>query len=178
MPFTEDYRFPDQDELTTQEINVSSPTLRAVAPYMGKSCDFESKEFMLCRTENLDPRKCLAEGRAVTECGLKFLQNMKKMCAVQVEQQAECLEWANARMEGRFCRKTEGTLDKCVLDNLGIEAPHLGYFSMPRIHESQRPKPVDVIASREYQTPPSINDAPDDVKNTVSKHGTRAFFAP
>jgi len=176
MPITADYRFPEPEELTTQEINVSSPTLTAVAPYIGKACDFESQEFMLCRTENLDPRKCLVEGRAVTACGLKFLQKMKKMCAPQVKDHADCLEWKSQRMEGRFCRPTEAILDKCIVENTGIERPHLGYFSMPRIYDSQRPKPVDVIATREFEAPPSLKDAPEEVKNTVAKHGTRTFF--
>lgn len=38
------------------------------------------QEFMLCRTEHNDPRKCLAEGKALTACGMKFLQQMKKFC--------------------------------------------------------------------------------------------------
>lgn len=54
-------------------------------------------------------------------------------------------------------------MDKCVFDNLGIERPHLGYFSAPRVHETQRPKPIDPIAAREFKKAVSLDEAPKEV---------------
>lgn len=54
-------------------------------------------------------------------------------------------------------------MDKCVFDNLGIERPHLGYFSAPRVHETQRPKPINPIAAREFKKPVSLDEAPKEV---------------
>ncbi|OQR76141.1 NADH dehydrogenase-like, partial [Tropilaelaps mercedesae] len=168
MPYTEAYKFPSDGELTVEEINVSTPTLRATAQLMGRACDEASKEFMLCRIEHVDPRKCLVEGREVTACGLKFLQQMKKFCSQEVKDHATCLEWNSAEMHPRYCRKTEAAVDKCSFDNIGIERPHLGYFSAPRIHKTNRPKPVNPIAARNFQQHPSIDDAPPEIKDAPS----------
>ena len=47
---------------------------------------------MLCRNEEKDPRKCLAEGRAVTACSLEFFRKVKKSCASEFTQYANCLD--------------------------------------------------------------------------------------
>lgn len=69
----------------------------------------------------------------------------------------------HARMDDFSCRKTEAALDKCVFDNLSVERPHLGFFSMPRIHKTDRPMPVDPIVARTFQKPPGLDDAPAEV---------------
>jgi len=47
---------------------------------------------MLCRQELNDPRKCLAEGRAVTACALEFFRKVKKTCYAEFTQYANCLD--------------------------------------------------------------------------------------
>lgn len=56
------------------QINVSSAVLKAAAHHYGSQCDRPNKEFMLCRWEEKDPRKCLEEGRKVNECALNFFR--------------------------------------------------------------------------------------------------------
>lgn len=56
------------------QINVSSAVLKAAAHHYGSQCDKPNKEFMLCRWEEKDPRKCLEEGRKVNECALNFFR--------------------------------------------------------------------------------------------------------
>lgn len=56
------------------QINVSSAVLKAAAHHFGSQCDKPNKEFMLCRWEEKDPRKCLNEGRKVNECALNFFR--------------------------------------------------------------------------------------------------------
>lgn len=53
---------------------------------------FWLQEFSLCRQENNDPRKCLDEGKAVTACSLNFFRQVKKSCAQEFTQFANCLE--------------------------------------------------------------------------------------
>lgn len=53
---------------------MSSAVLKAAAHHYGSQCDKANKEFMLCRWEEKDPRKCLKEGRKVNDCALNFFR--------------------------------------------------------------------------------------------------------
>ncbi|KAH9368862.1 NADH dehydrogenase [ubiquinone] 1 alpha subcomplex subunit 8 [Haemaphysalis longicornis] len=172
MPVSDGYEFPSDAELNVEEVNLSTPALRAGAYHFGKYCDEQSKEFMLCRKEERDPRRCLAEGREVTKCALDFFRKVKKACRQQFDDYAHCLEFSSSRMEFRHCRKTQAALDSCMLDQLSIERPHLGYFAMPRIHHTERPKPEKEYRHDYPQTPKLEEDFPRD----PAKHGTRGPF--
>lgn len=111
---TEDLWIPTNEELTVEEVNLSSPALRAGAFHMGKYCEnqnnvsppsgtsrllhhhqnieFSFQEYMLCKAELKDPRQCLAEGRAVTACALDFFRKVKKTCYDEFTQHANCLD--------------------------------------------------------------------------------------
>ncbi|PKU33844.1 nadh dehydrogenase [Limosa lapponica baueri] len=65
---------PSLEELDVQEVTVSSAVLKAAAHHYGSQCDRPNKEFMLCRWEEKDPRKCLREGRQVNQCALEFFR--------------------------------------------------------------------------------------------------------
>lgn len=56
------------------QVSVSSAVLKAAAHHYGSQCDGTNKEFMLCRWEEKDPRKCLKEGKAVNQCALEFFR--------------------------------------------------------------------------------------------------------
>lgn len=60
-----------------EQVNVSSAVLKAAAHHYGSQCDKANKEFMLCRWEEKDPRKCLDEGRKVNECAIQFFRYMQ-----------------------------------------------------------------------------------------------------
>ncbi|KAH8024050.1 hypothetical protein HPB51_020808 [Rhipicephalus microplus] len=132
----------------------------------------KDKEFMLCRSEERDPRKCLAEGREVTKCALDFFRKAKKACRKQFDEYATCLEWSSSEMDYYYCRKTQAALDSCMLDKLGIERPHLGYFSMPRIHHTERPRPEKGYRDDYPQTP----KVEDDFPRTPARFGTRSII--
>ena len=51
------------------------------------------QEYMLCKSELRDPRKCLKEGKEVTACGLKFYEKIKSTCKDELETLAKCSEW-------------------------------------------------------------------------------------
>ena len=57
-----------------EQVNVSSAVLKAAAHHYGSQCDKANKEFMLCRWEEKDPRKCLEEGKKVNECAINFFR--------------------------------------------------------------------------------------------------------
>ena len=50
---------------------------------------------MLCRREEEDPRKCIKEGAAVTDCGVRFLQMVKQNCREEFERYANCIEYSS-----------------------------------------------------------------------------------
>lgn len=49
MVVTEKVKFPDDSELTVQELNVTYPVLQAASFYVGKKCEWQSNvsDFLL-----------------------------------------------------------------------------------------------------------------------------------
>ncbi|XP_054707772.1 NADH dehydrogenase [ubiquinone] 1 alpha subcomplex subunit 8-like [Uloborus diversus] len=170
MPFTEEFYLPPEEELKVQEINLSTPFLKAGALHFGKYCNEECKEFMLCRREENDPRRCLKEGKDVTACGLKFFQQVKKNCREEFDQFADCLEWNSPKMEVRYCRKTQAALDRCMLDKLNIERPYFGFYTQIHPHKTDRPRPESFLPRKVYKDDrPSL---PDDYPREEAKFGS------
>merc|ERR1712080_710349 len=120
-----------------------TPSLRAGAMHLGKYCETQNNEFMLCREETRDPRQCLKEGRDVTSCSMQFFRKVKATCATEFMTYTSCLEKSSADLAFNECRKTQGVFDACILKNLGMERPHFGYHCLPKIHETDRPAPVE-----------------------------------
>lgn len=170
--FTKDFPLPTEEELTVQEINLSTPSLRAAAFHLGKTCEAQNNEYMLCRKEEKDPRKCLDEGKAVTACSLNFFRQIKKSCLEEFSQYANCLDKSSRDMEYKYCRNTQAIYDKCVLDNLDLERPDFGYFCEPKIVDSKRPKPVEER--------PSFPDAPEPLPEipagAEARYGARKYW--
>lgn len=79
------------------QVNVSSAVLKAAAHHYGAQCDKANKEFMLCRWEEKDPRKCLDEGRKVNECAIQFFRYIQYTAVpVCAKTQAASLSKCNA----------------------------------------------------------------------------------
>lgn len=57
------------------------------------------QEFMLCRYELDDPRKCIDEGKAVTSCAMDFFRKVKKSCHEEFSQYANCLDKSSSDLE-------------------------------------------------------------------------------
>ena len=53
---TKDVWLPTEAELTVEEVPLGTPSLRAGAMHLGKVCEVQNNEFMLCRSETQDPR--------------------------------------------------------------------------------------------------------------------------
>lgn len=58
-------------DLDVEELNVTSTVLVGAAHHYGRYCVKQNDAFMECKLEGRDPRKCLAEGRAVTKSTLR-----------------------------------------------------------------------------------------------------------
>ncbi|XP_047351763.1 NADH dehydrogenase [ubiquinone] 1 alpha subcomplex subunit 8 [Vespa velutina] len=172
MVVTEKVKFPDDSELTVQEINVTYPVLQAASFYVGKKCEWQSNEFMLCREEEKDARRCINEGKALTACALDFFKQLKKHCREDFEQYVTCLEKSSGTIELSKCRKTQAVVDKCVLDNLKIERPPFGYFCETKVHDSSRPRPKPDIPEFPDALPPLPKEKPE----IPGKFGSRHFF--
>ena len=80
MVFTNDFKFPSEEELTTQECPLGTPYIRAGAHHLGRYCEAQNNEFMLCRHETKDPIKCLPEGKVVTSCTNEFFKKVLATC--------------------------------------------------------------------------------------------------
>ncbi|KAG1675345.1 NADH dehydrogenase [ubiquinone] 1 alpha subcomplex subunit 8 [Nymphon striatum] len=265
MPLTYDIELPLNEELTVPEVTLTTGALRAGSVYFGKFCETESKEFMLCKDDFDDPRKCINEGKDVTACALNFFRKMKETCYEEFQAYATCLEtksvdyqvskqdrrhshvtfiatvclgakelgrygfghvvsmvienfsnsllvlnyfnepddlnqpeinsghWKSSQSQVRshsqhgqshsdqallpldkrllcksrdkspdvvlqnifsaisdnsafkyekvLCRKPQAVYDKCVLENFNIQRPSVGYYGIPKIHETKYPKP-------------------------------------
>ncbi|XP_043668201.1 NADH dehydrogenase [ubiquinone] 1 alpha subcomplex subunit 8 isoform X1 [Vespula pensylvanica] len=105
MVVTEKVKLPDESELTVQEINLTYPILQAASFYVGKKCEWQSNEFMLCREEEKDARRCINEGKALTACALDFFKQLKKHCREDFEQYVRCIERSSGTMElsNKYC---------------------------------------------------------------------------
>uniref|UniRef100_A0A914E265 NADH dehydrogenase [ubiquinone] 1 alpha subcomplex subunit 8 n=2 Tax=Acrobeloides nanus TaxID=290746 RepID=A0A914E265_9BILA len=152
----------DEDLTVPQEITLSTPWFKAVAAYMNKACEEEIKEFMLLRAEYQDPRKTLKEGAAVTACGVKFLQGLKKSCQAETKKFANCIDHGSKELFISKCHKEQSFLDKCVEEHLGLERPELGYFSKLHVHESAVPKPVAVERDYKAEAAKILKELPPD----------------
>ncbi|XP_067629701.1 NADH dehydrogenase [ubiquinone] 1 alpha subcomplex subunit 8 [Eurosta solidaginis] len=170
MVITNNIALPSDEELTVQELNLSTSALRAGAFHLGKQCENHNNEFMLCRQELDDPRACINEGKAVTSCALDFFRKVKKTCHEEFVQYATCLDKSSGNMAFGHCRKTQGVFDKCVFDNLGIERPDYGYFTRAKIHSTERPAPPQP-EKREY--PDATPGLPADYPRPPAKYESR-----
>merc|ERR1712154_381669 len=160
MPWTNEDHLPSYEELTVPELEITSSVFRAVSHHMGYYCDAPSKEFMLCRAEDQDPRKCIQEGKEVTRCGFEFLRKLKNSCLAEFNQYAQCIDRSGRNMALRNCRVTQKVFDDCVKENLGQDRPELGYFSKVRVHDAKRPKtqPVPhILPERLPELPADFN---------------------
>jgi len=176
MAATEDLYIPPDEELTVQELTVSSPILRAIVPYMGYACDTTGKEYMLCKLEERDPRKCLKEGKDITACGLNFLQRTKQTCRSELTAFARCIEWNSMDMNFEYCRRDQAVLDECMLQKMNAPRAPFGYFSQMRIHDTKRPKPAPYVP----EFPDKAVGLPLDYPGLKepARHGTRFAFHP
>ncbi|KAG6447236.1 hypothetical protein O3G_MSEX004811 [Manduca sexta] len=173
MVLTHDVILPEESELTVPEVNLSASTLMAASVHLGKYCEHANNEFMLCRFEENDPRKCINEGKAVTACTMEFFRKVKKACLQEFNQYANCVDKSSGDFSFQYCRKTQGVLDQCMLEKLNIERPSFGYFTEARVHDSKRPKPLPESKPHYPDPTPAL---PEDAEKKPPRFGSRFYW--
>ena len=53
---------------------------------------YSFQEFVLCKNEERDPRKCVEYGKTLTACGLDFFRKVKAECLQEFTQFANCID--------------------------------------------------------------------------------------
>ncbi|CAH2249513.1 NADH dehydrogenase [ubiquinone] 1 alpha subcomplex subunit 8 [Pararge aegeria] len=173
MVVSADITLPEESELTVEEVNLSTATLRAGSFHLGKYCEQANNEFMLCRLEENDPRKCVNEGKAVTACTLEFFRKVKKSCLAEFNQYTTCIDKSSGDFGLQHCRTTQGVFDGCMLEKLHLERPGFGYFTEARVHATNRPKPpVEEKATYPDATP----GLPDTAERKPARFGSRFYW--
>ncbi|OAD52834.1 NADH dehydrogenase [ubiquinone] 1 alpha subcomplex subunit 8 [Eufriesea mexicana] len=148
MVVTKNFQFPSDEELNIQELSITWPYIRTAAAFIGKKCEWFNNEFMLCRQELKDPRKCMKEGREVTNCAINLMLDIRNHCRNEFEAHMKCAyDLCGEHNDGR-CSDTQQLLDDCMLKKLNLERPPDGYFCEARVHNTSRPKPEK--KKREY----------------------------
>lgn len=172
MVLTQGYSLPTYDDLEQEEVPLSTAALKAGAFHFAKSCELENNEFVLCRRELNDPRKCLAEGKVVTNCALNFFKKVKESCYDEFQVYANCVDKSSSCFDLTKCRRTQAVFDNCMKEKLGINRPPYDYFSKPFVHDSLRAKP-------EPEAPLVFHDVPkpldDKEPRTPAKYGGRTL---
>ncbi|XP_028162297.1 NADH dehydrogenase [ubiquinone] 1 alpha subcomplex subunit 8 isoform X2 [Ostrinia furnacalis] len=175
MVLTNDVHLPEESELTVPEVNLSAATLMASSFHLGKYCEHANNEFMLCRIEENDPRKCINEGKVVTACTMEFFRKVKQTCLSEFDQYANCVDKSSGDFSLSSCRKTQGVFDKCMLDKLQLERPGFGYFTEARVHDTKRPKPQPEPKTIYTDPTPALPDAERDAARPA-RHGSRFYW--
>ena len=99
-------------DLDAEELNVTSAVLLGAAHHYGRYCERDNEAFMECRTSTKDPRRCLAEGREVTSCALRFFRTVKSSCNEAFTEHWTCLDERNQSFKA--CKKTRKAFDACM----------------------------------------------------------------
>ncbi|PIK34840.1 putative NADH dehydrogenase [Apostichopus japonicus] len=141
--------------------------------HLGRQCDKANKEFMLCKAEEQDPRKCLREGRAVSRCAFEFFDQLKQNCSESFTAYWTCVDTSEHRLYR--CRKEQGEFDRCVFDKLGWVRPEQGDLNKVTVVKTERPKPV-LDGDVPIPAPTPKPQIPKDLK--AARLGSKAeFFA-
>jgi len=176
MVVTLDHELPTFEELTVEEVPISTPGLRAGAHHLGKYCLEVNDDFVMCKQENKnDARKCINEGKAVTSCALEFFRKLKVNCYDEFQIYSNCIDKSSARLEFEPCRKTQAVYDKCVFEKMGIERPEHGFFCKARVYTGNRPKPPVEEPQVFGDLPVGLKDFNDE-ERLPAKYGQRNWF--
>ena len=107
---------PLKNEPFVPEVGLSSAPLESMSFFFNSACSKYSDDYVLCKTENTDPKKCLLEGRKVTRCALDLISKLKSQCQDSWQAHWECLDMNNHTFYK--CRSQETEFNDCVFSKL------------------------------------------------------------
>jgi NADH dehydrogenase (ubiquinone) 1 alpha subcomplex subunit 8 len=151
-----DAKLDDELKDTLQQIKrgdlcIPSHALKAGAFQYAKQCGDINREYMLCKKEENDPRKCLKYSHKVSDCAADFYTNVTDVCGQQFTKLAGCLE-LNTRRSYQFCRLQQLDFDKCVYENLGYDKAMDAVDPGAKV-QTDRPKPKNPYHIRSFEHP-------------------------
>jgi hypothetical protein len=84
-------------------------------------CGQEAEDFMECASKDPNPRACMPENVALTECTHKALDTISKECPHEVGELVGCLDEYRGYWFGTRCREREYELRVCLQAKLGFD---------------------------------------------------------
>ncbi|XP_053613724.1 NADH dehydrogenase [ubiquinone] 1 alpha subcomplex subunit 8-like [Plodia interpunctella] len=173
---SKEVNLPTYDELTVDELKLSTSTLMTAGPHLGKACESVNNEFMLCRQEFNDPRPCLELGRRVTACTWEFFKRVKANCEHEFNQFANCVDKSSGDFRYKSCRKTQTAFADCMDSKLCIKPPHFGYFTRARVHSSPSQAPEGPPCPCHPVVPDATPSLPDCKPRPPARFGGRLYW--
>ena len=95
---------------------ISTPTsalLMAASKHVAVGCSKVNAAYVHCKdANNGDPRKCLKEGEAVTNCVITQLKDLNAKCPNELKAYCECMDYYSNRFTK--CRKEQKAFEECA----------------------------------------------------------------
>mmetsp|Transcript_12303 Transcript_12303/g.34566 ORF Transcript_12303/g.34566 Transcript_12303/m.34566 type:complete len:103 (-) Transcript_12303:158-466(-) len=88
----------------------TSAVLMAIAKHIAVSCKKENATFMECKLKDCNPEACLAEGEAVTKCGVALLKKLNTEAPKELKAYYDCLDYYSNNL--LKCRKYQEAFEK------------------------------------------------------------------
>ncbi|CAK4649084.1 unnamed protein product [Aphanomyces euteiches] len=91
-----------------------STALMCAATIYGTECAQANKEYLVCKSQDENPRACLVPGEKVTACVHKTLRVLETQCGDAFTKYKNAMDsnWH----ELQFCRKEQAALEACYKD--------------------------------------------------------------
>ncbi|KAF0740223.1 hypothetical protein Ae201684P_016651 [Aphanomyces euteiches] len=91
-----------------------STALMCAATIYGTECAQANKEYLVCKSQDENPRACLVPGEKVTACVHKTLRVLETQCGDAFTKYKNAMDsnWH----ELQFCRKEQAALEACYRD--------------------------------------------------------------
>ena len=132
MPFTDEDWLPSPKEIDPTDgkldLNLTSAPLMAGAAHFGRYCEPQCLDYMLCKRELHDPRRCLPYGQKVSECAQEFYGQVKKNCAVEFSKYTKCIDHGSRYFGNYPCRKEQASFNNCMSEKLGLDRPPVCFY--------------------------------------------------
>ncbi|ELR14570.1 uncharacterized protein ACA1_078010 [Acanthamoeba castellanii str. Neff] len=128
-------------DVETTDFNV----LVAGAKYTSYMCAAEELDFLECKAKDENPRACVPENVALTECAHAALDKISRQCASEFDEVVDCLESPSVHGELSACRHARFGVDVVVEERKRRMASLQTWASTRR-----RPQPT-IIRPREQK---------------------------
>jgi len=94
--------------------STDSTALMCGATIYGSECAQVNRDFLMCKSNDANPRACLIQGEKVTTCVLKTLKHLEAHCGDAFSNYKKAMDknWH----EFQKCRKEQAAMEACYRD--------------------------------------------------------------